>query len=389
MKKVVGVALVCGLAGGGAYAQSSVTLYGIIDEGLAFNSNAGGGRQYSMSSGVIQGNRWGLRGREELGAGLAAVFQLENGFDPSTGKLGQGGLGFGRTALVGLSSPYGLVTVGRQYDSVVDYLGPLEVGDQWGGYYAAHPADIDNFNNTFRVNNAIKYTSPTISGVTFGGVYSLGGVAGDVTRNQLWSLGVGYVNGPVTLGAAYLNSRNPNVGFFGNSTSGTPSAANAAQPSPVSSGFASARTYQSVGAGGAYTFGAATFGATYSNVKFSALGDLSSGPNPHGYSGTATFNNAEVSVKYQFTPALVAGIAYDYTRGTGTSNSAYGATYHQGAMGADYFLSKRTDLSVVLVYQTASGIDSTGAPARANINETTPSSNGRQFLARIGIRHRF
>ncbi|GJH28922.1 hypothetical protein CBA19CS42_30420 [Caballeronia novacaledonica] len=59
-------------------------------------------------------------------------------------------------------------------------------------YLGAHPADNDNFNNTNRVTNAIKFTSPTIDGFTFGGMCSLSGVAGDVTRNQIWPLGGGY-----------------------------------------------------------------------------------------------------------------------------------------------------------------------------------------------------
>ncbi|RAF76601.1 porin, partial [Burkholderia multivorans] len=87
--------------------------------------------------------------------GLKAIFTLENGFDVNSGRLGQGSLMFGRQAYVGLSSPYGTVTLGRQYDSVVDFVGPLEAGDQWGGYIAAHPGDLDNFNNAYRVNNAI------------------------------------------------------------------------------------------------------------------------------------------------------------------------------------------------------------------------------------------
>ena len=110
------------MASGVVYAQSSVTLYGIIDEGVNYNSNANGNRLYNLSSGVFQGSRWGLRGKEDLGGGLGAIFVLENGFDVNTGRLGQGGLLFGRQAYVGISSPYGTVTFGRQYDSVVTTL---------------------------------------------------------------------------------------------------------------------------------------------------------------------------------------------------------------------------------------------------------------------------
>lgn len=393
MKKSFAFWVLLGMASGAAYGQSSVKLYGLIDEGVNYNSNAGGKRLYNLSSGELQGSRWGLRGTEDLGGGLAALFVVENGFDVNTGKLGQGGLEFGRQAYVGLSSPYGTATFGRQYDSVVDYLGPLEVGDQWGGYIAAHPSDNDNFNNTNRTNNAIKYTSPTLAGFTFGGVYALSGIAGSVGRNQIWSLGAGYSNGPVVAGVGYLNVRNPNTSFYGAGgtvapvTGGVPGSNFGA--SPVISGYASARSLQVIGTGAAYTFGAATLGATYSNTQFRNLGDPTSGPVPAGgIGGTATFNNVEVNFKYQITPALVAGAAFVYTKNDGADGSS-GAKYNQGSVGADYFLSKRTDVYLVATYQKASGTDSTGKEAVASINQLTPSTSNHQTAVRLGIRHKF
>ncbi len=64
-----------------AHAQSSVTLYGIIDEGLTFTNNSGGHHAYQMSSGYVAGSRWGLKGQEDLGGSVKAIFTLENGFD--------------------------------------------------------------------------------------------------------------------------------------------------------------------------------------------------------------------------------------------------------------------------------------------------------------------
>lgn len=388
MKKSLLALAALGAAAGVAHAQSSVTLYGIIDEGFNINTNAGGQHLYNLSSGVLQGSRWGLRGTEDLGDGLSAIFVLENGFDINTGKLGQGGLLFGRQAYVGLSSnQFGSVTLGRQYDSAVDYVGPLEVGDQWGGYIAAHPGDLDNLNNDYRVNNAIKYTSANYNGLTFGGLYSLGGVAGETGRNQIWSLGAGYSNGPLVLGAAYLNVRNPAISFFGNNTAtSTPSAAT----SPVFAGYTSANTYQVIAAGGAYTFGAATIGGTYSNIKFMNLGAAAASP----FAGqTATFNNGEVNFKYQLTPALLVGAAYDYTQGSKINDNPR-AQYHQGSLGIDYFLSKRTDVYVIGVYQHALGdtLSTSGTtviPAVASISNLTPSANQNQLTARIGIRTKF
>ncbi|CAE6786741.1 Outer membrane porin protein [Paraburkholderia domus] len=376
-----------------AHSQSNVLLYGIIDEGVQFNSNAGGNRQYYLASGELNGSRWGLRGSEDLGSGLKALFVLENGFDVNTGKLGQGGLEFGRRAYVGLSSGLGTVTLGRQYDSVVDFVGLLEAGDQWAGYLGAHPADNDNFNNTNRVNNAVKYTSRSLGGFTFGGMYSLGGIAGDTTRNQIWSFGAGYANGPLVLGAAYLNVRNPNVSFYGSggtvapTTGGVPGSNFGS--SPVISGYASARTLQVIGAGAAYTFGASTFGALYSNTRFKGLGDASSGPvSARGISGSATLNNVEVNFKYQFTPALLVGAEYVYTKGSGPDGVG-DVSYHQGALGIDYFLSKRTDIYAVAAFQKASGTDSSGKPAVASLSQITPSSTDRQTALRLAIRHKF
>lgn len=374
-------------------AQSSVTLYGVVDEGLTFNQNARGARQVSMISGGIQASRWGLRGTEDLGGGLKAIFVLENGMDLSSGKLGQGGLEFGRQVYMGLSTPYGTVTLGRQYDSVVDYIGLFEVGDQWGTLYAAHPGDVDNINNSNRVNNAIKYASNNYSGFTFGGVYSPGGAAGQLGRNQIWSIGGAYNQGPVGLGLAYLNIRNPNASFYGtsvlaNSTGSAPLTSLNNIVSPIFSGYAGARTQQVLAAGAAYTFGAATVGGTYSNTRFNDLSDAVGGPNPLRNTGMAIFNNAEISFKYQVTPALLLGIAYDYTKSSSV-NGLDGATYHQGAIGADYFLSKRTDIYIAGIFQQASGINSLHQPAVAAINTVSPSSNSRQSVVRVGIREKF
>jgi predicted porin len=371
-----------------AHAQSSVTLYGIIDAGINYVSNAGGGRQIALTSGVNNGSRFGLRGSEDLGGGLKAIFQLENGFDVSSGKLQQGGLMFGRQAFVGLSNNVGSLTLGRQYDSVVDYMGQFAASDQWGGNIGAHPGDLDNFNNTYRVNNSLKFRSSTYHGFSVEGVYGLGGVAGDVSRNQAWSLGAGFSSGPLALGVAYLDVRNPNLSFFGNSSQTPLTAATANATSPVFSGYLSARSYQVLGAGGAYTLGNATISTTYSNIRFGGLGDLSSGPNSNHYSGTAAFNNVEAALRYQLTPAWLLGMAYDYTDGRG-ANAIGSAVYQQGEVSAQYFVSVRTVLYVMAEYQHAAGTDSRNKPAVAAINQITASSSNSQTLVRIGLRHKF
>ena len=140
MKKDICLAIALLCAATGAYAQPSVVLYGIIDESLAYSSSEAssattrGQRNFKALTGELSGNRWGLRGSEDLGGGLKAVFTLENGFQGTTGKLAQGGLLFGRQAFVGLSSAgAGTFTMGRQYDFGYDFLGSFLAWSQFMG----------------------------------------------------------------------------------------------------------------------------------------------------------------------------------------------------------------------------------------------------------------
>ncbi|ODP33806.1 porin [Pandoraea sp. ISTKB] len=390
MNNGIRIAAAMAVLSGVAHAQSQVTLYGIVDNGLTYVSNSGGSRLVGMASGGMQAARWGMRGVEDLGGGLKATFRLENGYDLNTGKFGQGGLEFGRQANVGLSGRYGAVLLGRQYDSVIDYVGRFAFSNTFGASINAHPGDIDNFNSSNRINNAVKFQSADYAGFSMGGLYSLGGIAGNSGRNQIYSVGAAYARGPLNVGVGYLNVRNPNVSFFGNSTTGTVSSTTSNIASPVYAGFGSANTYQVVAAGASYEVGDATLGATYSNIRFINLGAAYASP----FAGQSqTFNNGEVSLIYRLNPALLLGASYNYTRGTSV-NGKPAAQYHQGAMGIDYFLSKRTDLYLVGVYQHASGVtlssSGTGVVAAvASIGGLTASSNQNQVALRAGIRTKF
>lgn len=371
-----------------AYAQSSVTLYGLIDEGLEVANNVQngahtGGRVYRLDGTFgLNSSRWGLRGNEDLGGGLSVVFALENGFELNNGRLGQGGAEFGRQAFVGLkSASLGNVVLGRQYDSVVDYVGKFEFADSnVGTAHSAHPSDLDNFNNGRRTNNAIKYRSPDYRGFSVGGVYSLGGTPGSLARNQVYSVGAGYTGGAVSLGIAYLNVRNPATSLFGSNPNET-ATSNGLTSSPVFSGYASANTYSVLGAGGTYAIGPVSLGATYSNIRFDGIATLG------GIS--EQFNDLEASLQYHVSPRVLAGVAFNYLHSSQINRNVGGAHYNQVAAGATYTLSNRTDVYLAGVYQVASGRDSTGAAAVAALSGETASSNGHQMVARLGIRHRF
>jgi predicted porin len=389
---VCGTALLCASH---AYAQSSVTLYGVIDEGLQFVSNNKnvvnghnvGGRQYTLdSTNGINGSRWGFRGVEDLGGGLSAIFTLESGVNLNNGQLAQGGAEFGRQAFVGLSSKqYGTVMLGRQYDSAFFFVQPVTIMGYFGSAAFSHPGDLDNLNNSLRLNNTIRYTSVNYRGLTFGGEWSLGGQPGNFTGSSGYNAGIAYVNGSFAFGAAYEYFKNPTgatggTGFFTGNPNG------ATQLSGVlNSGYATASSWQVITGGATYQIGSMLIGAAYSNVEYGNIAALGG--------SSARFNTAEAGIKYQFSPVFYAGIGYAYTKGNAVNNGAGGTVgnqhFNQVAVMADYFVSKRTDFYAEASLQKASGISSTGGAAVANIGNLGDSSNTRQAVVRLAVRERF
>jgi len=374
---------------GTAHAQSTMTLYGILDEGLMINTNAKnvvngknvGGRQFSVDSNAgTQGSRWGMRGAEDLGGDTTAIFVLESGINVSTGAFGQGGTAFGRQAYVGLASnSLGSVTLGRQYDSINDYVGNYGFAAAYGGSTTEHPGDLDNVNHTFRANSTIKYASSNFNGLTFGGTASLGGVAGEISQSSGYSLGANYGNGPVGIGVAYELFRNPSaLGSILNSN------ASAATFNSLNSGYLGtkpANSMQIITTGGSYQFGAAKIGAVYSNTKYMNIGAFNG--------ATATFNSYELNAFYRLTTALSLSGEYNYTKGNAVKGDIGDQKYNQFSLLLDYALSKRTDVYLLGTFQTASGTSSTGAAAVADIGSLGDSSNNHQAVARIAIHHKF
>lgn len=381
IKRTLAVTALSALACSAAHAQSSsVTLYGVIDVGLDFTNNSGGKQLYHMQDGTydgIYGSRWGLKGEEDLGGGIKAIFKLENGFNVVNGTLAQGGREFGRQAWVGLSDArLGTVTLGRQYDSVVDYFQPVTLPGTWGGV-AWHANDIDNSANSFRVNNAIKYASPNIDGFTFGGLMGLTNTSADGTSKiGLWSGGANYSIGNLNLGAAYLFAKSPGTllseGDYQANTTGA-----AVGATGVFSYVGQPANQQVIGAGGTYKLGDAMFGLDYSNVKFDRA---------NGTTSAVTFNTYEAWGQYHFAPAATLALGYEFTKGDiGYSSAA--PKYHQINLMADYQLSKRTEVYVSAAYQIAAG-----ASQPADIFEGvtgTASSSNHQVAARVGMVQKF
>lgn len=295
-----------------------------------------------------------------------------------------------------MSGPYGTITAGRQYDTQADFVAPYSPS-LIVGISGALPGDVDGLGHTRRTNNALKFVSPNWRGFTFGAMYSLGGRAGNFTGSQIWALGASYALNGFSAGVGYYNGRDPNLASFGNNPNAGPATTNnmgsfgsatSPQSNPIYAGYASASTFEIYSAGASYKINDATLAVSLSHSAFEGLGNTEAGPNPLGYRGTAIFNNAALTVSYFATPALQLGTAYTYTRGGGAGGRG-GATWQQGIVGVQYFLSKRTELYLFGVYQAASGTDSLGQRAVANIELMTPSSTAHQFVGRAGLVQRF
>lgn len=384
MKRIALSTLSLALLGvtGAAHAQSSVTLYGLIDESFQYVHHADGANNnlYQLYSGNLQGSRWGLKGTEDLGGGLKAIFQLENGFDPNNGKLGQGGRMFGRQAYVGLThDAYGTVTLGRQYDPLVDMVQPLTADNYFGSTFTT-PGDVDNNDNSSRTNNAVKYTSPVFSGFQFEGFYALGGVAGQTGSNQTWSGAATYATGPFSIAAGYIRMDNNNSSVLRTAWNST---SDGTFDSVINGAYQTAKSIGIASIAGQYVAGPFTFSLRYSNAQYKS--DAAS-----AFGGTEKFNVGAGYVGYQLTPAMLLGLGYTYTHGNGDTN----ATYHQISLGGDYSLSKRTDLYLVGAYQHASGnqrlADGSVVGAGASVADYGNNSNstGSEIVS-LGIRHKF
>jgi predicted porin len=384
VKRLVAVAfsLAVLFEAGEVHAQTSVTLYGVIDTGVGYVKTSAGGRWGFIDS-TLQGTRWGMKGTEDLGGGLSAIFDLESGFDIGTGQSGQGGREFGRQAYVGLSSQrWGTVTIGRPYDPVVDMVQPLTEDDTFGSIFAT-PGDVDNYDSSLRVSNAVKYVSPDYSGLQFEGLYAFSGIAGSTGQGYTYSGAVSYNHGPLAVAAGYFLATNPNPTATAFRTGWEPtSTSDSIFDGDINSGYATAKSIGIARAAIRYGLGSVTIGGSYSNAQYKNDGAST-------FTSTENYNVGTVFVNYQATPALLLGVGYSYEKASGNTS----ATYNQASVGADYTLSKHTDLYAVAAYQHASGTqlnpDGATQTAEASIGSYGYNGTASQEMYIFGMRHKF
>ena len=278
-KTLLAVALLAGFASA-AQAADSVTLYGLIDAGIGYEKvkfNGNSQSRVGAVQGVSSGSRFGLRGSEDLGDGLRAVFNLEAGFGPLNGNSLQSGRLWGRQATVGLDSDsWGRLEFGRQTNLASKYFGSIDPFSI--SYNTANMGTVFSSANTMRLDNMVLYQTPSFGGFKAGLGYSFSAddtVSDEKQRgfetnnnNRVLTAGVQYVNGPLNLAAAY-DRFNPSKDVKGGSQEDT--------------------TIQSYILGGTYDFEVVKIAAAFGQTRNGWFVGQNMGTTPDGMQKLGTF----------------------------------------------------------------------------------------------------
>jgi predicted porin len=342
-----------------SFAQSSVTLYGVADVGIRYlsNANANNDGKVFMTNGAVTNSRFGLRGAEDLGGGLKAIFDLESGINLQDGSFADSHRLFNRNAYVGLSSQYGTVTLGRQktplFDQLADTYDPLTVGNYlenaWlpvalgAGLYADNAV---KYNGTFGgVNLEAMYSFGTNSASTGAGGFS-GNIPGHLGAGNMYGFTASYSHGPISIMAGVQqnsdNSNNKQTVYNAN----------------IVYAFSSAKIY---------------VGYLRSQDDTGFVDTLLA---QQGYSTTNTPKNTnriddgpfagftwQVSAPLSITGAFY----YDHMRNATTADGSLGSGNRYAIVGlAEYALSKRTEVYGTVDFNKVNGAATVELPGRSN-----------------------
>ncbi|WDZ95804.1 porin [Herbaspirillum sp. WKF16] len=386
MKKSLLALAVLGAFAGAAQAQSSVTIYGIVDSGVVYTTKAvnaagtGTGSKFGVNSGVLQSSRLGFKGTEDLGGGMNALFVLESGFKNDTGALDDSKTTntlFRRKSLVGLSGNFGSVLLGRNTDYADVISSYTSVGDFFG-VTGAVGHNLDRLEGS-RSNNSVTYTTNSIAGFTGNLMYGFGEQAGQTSAGQAFNIGGKYDNGPLGLGINYYQSKQGSTPADTNLLVGTSGLGDPTQ--------AGNTAFKVLTLAASYQFGPARVYGNYSRVKQ----DLNTAsPTALGSKTLSAANKAdiyEIGTAYSLTPSLKLMGAVTHTRAD--FNSSAKGKLTQFSLGTDYYMSKRTDLYAIVANIRASDMANTGVFGDAVGNNTIGGADGSQTAVAVGIRHKF
>lgn len=350
MKKTV-LALAAIAASSAAFAQSSVTLYGVVDASV--ESVKGDNTVTRVSSDNLASSRIAFKGVEDLGGGLKATFLLDAAVAVDTGAAGS--TLFGRSAYVGLTGGFGEVRLGRQ-DSLIGAQTAGTIGTQ--GYDEAKIATTLGGDSLRRLDNAITYIAPTfVPGLTLAAQFSTGYSSSVTTEDggndgRTYGFSAAYANGPLSAGLSYIKANTDAAGDVENT---------------------------GVFVYGAYDFGVAKLTAYYNtDDRDGAFDDR----NMYGFKvAVPVASGVTLTGGY----AQVRGAKGDTTAATGNFN-AKGTQDDKASIltfRAQYDLSKRTAL-----YALYSQVYNDNNTDLAVANVTTANDKSSRGIA-IGVRHSF
>ncbi|MFM0039279.1 porin [Paraburkholderia strydomiana] len=364
-----------------AQAQSTVTLYGVLDTGFLYQSTSAAtfqptarnlGHVYQLKDGGIYSSFWGMKGSEDIGGGYKINFKLQSSFNTTTGKAGlsdtPGAVAiFNQFATIGASGPFGTFDAGRQIIPMIYAMSETDVrGAQYFGSIltawlgvnqaAGWPGTSTNAPiGALYDSNALVYNSPKFYGASLALEYAPGGVAGHFQGGTRESAVLKYSNYGLNLAAVYYNGHDTN-----------PYPLNyPAAPAVPATGQANNRFYY--------------FGAMYTIAGFSLSGSYGVGKNP-AHSDTADFEMISAGLGYQFNTRfkITSGFYYLKDRNHSDNHSS------EIAVGAEYNLSQRTR-----AYAQVGYVDNKGTMNQTIIYGVPVAPGVSTTAAMIGIRHTF
>jgi predicted porin len=366
---------------GAAHAQSSVTLYGVLDSGFLYQSTSAAtfsprapdlGHVYQLKDGGIYSSYWGMKGAEDIGGGYKITFKLQGTFNTTNGKSGLSDTPgttalFNQFATVGATGPFGTFDAGRQIIPMIYAMAETDVrGAQYFGSIltswlginqaAGWPGTSTNAPiGALYDSNALVYNSPKFYGTSLALEYAPGGVAGQFQGGTRESAVLKYSNYGLNLSAVYYNGHDTN-------------------PYPLT--YPAAPAVPATGANNNRFY---YFGAMYTISGFSVSASYAIGKNP-AKSNSVDFEMVSGGLGYQFNSAfkITSGYYYLKDRNDSANHSS------EFAVGAEYNLSARTRAYAQVGYVNNKGtMNQTiiyGAPVAPGVSTTA---------AMIGIRHSF
>jgi len=355
MKKLM-IASAAALACMGASAQSSVTLFGIVDANVGYvDADAGDSSRFGLGGHGRSTSRFGIRGSEDLGGGLKANFWLEGELNVDDGDGQASGLNFRRTAIVGLSGDFGEVRLGR--DLLPSFVGTA-IYDIWNttgiGYYRGWnrwiTGTVDPDDNGIRADNLIVWRSPNYNGfrASFGYAFDEKRMSAGSSNNVGRYFGgyLRYAEGPLSVSITGAQQKTGTATVSGD------------------------RDEFSIG--GQYDLGTAKIGTILMQTRYKPDVGTSAKFNSYGFNAVIPVGgDGAVNLSYAL---------YD--------QKAIDSKSHHFAAGYDYFLSKRTTLYGIVAHMQNKDNAGLGLSARG-VYTGGVAADDSQTGVQVGIRHSF